>query len=266
MTTPAVGRFYRQFSDSAWRLWAESNDVKIESMIASELLSQLNEHGYQWRIVSINHLDELREEIEGPHRQGLYDEEFYQERIAPLVFKLPEDFVDAKSLIVVTTLSLNFGSVSPGKEKRGRPSFRRLTCAIGQLKPEPKSCSKRFWARRDIVSRRPFCRKNYWSRAAGWALMEKTMSPTFPAWEASMSPQLFIRICPVPRTIGGKSRCWRDARNVRRAFASARAARSPPSAFSSEWSDASLFGMKNPARFPFRAGSIPVGTTRWSGA
>jgi hypothetical protein len=33
---------------------------------------------YQWRIVSISHLDELHEEIEGPHRLDLYDEEFYK--------------------------------------------------------------------------------------------------------------------------------------------------------------------------------------------
>lgn len=45
----------------------------------AHLLSALEKNGYQWRIVSISHLDELHEEIEGPHRQGLYDEEFYFE-------------------------------------------------------------------------------------------------------------------------------------------------------------------------------------------
>jgi len=72
-------------------------------MTASELLFPLNKHDYQWRIVSINHLDELCEEIEGPHKQVFYDEGFYQERIAPIVFKLPEDLQDARSLVVVTS-------------------------------------------------------------------------------------------------------------------------------------------------------------------
>jgi epoxyqueuosine reductase len=91
-------------------------------MTASELLSPLNELGYLWRILSISHLDELREEIEGPHRQGLYDEEFYQERIAPLVFKLPEDFEDAKSLIVVTSPQPQFRVVFTWKGKK-RPAL-----------------------------------------------------------------------------------------------------------------------------------------------
>jgi epoxyqueuosine reductase len=88
-------------------------------MMASELLSPLSEHGYQWRIVSIDHLEELREEIEGPHRQGLYDEEFYQERIVPLVFKPPTELKDAISLIIVTSPQPQFRVVFTWKgEKR----------------------------------------------------------------------------------------------------------------------------------------------------
>jgi hypothetical protein len=44
-----------------------------------ELLSQLEERGYKGRIASIQHLGDLQKEIEGHHRQGLFDEEFYQE-------------------------------------------------------------------------------------------------------------------------------------------------------------------------------------------
>jgi epoxyqueuosine reductase len=85
----------------------------------AHLLSALEKDGYQWRIVSINHLDELREEIEGPHKQGLYDEGFYQERIALIVFKPPKDFQDARSLIVVTSPQPQFRVVFTWKgEKR----------------------------------------------------------------------------------------------------------------------------------------------------
>ena len=72
-------------------------------MTAGELLSPLTKHGYQWRIVSVSHLDELQAEIEGPHKQGLYDEEFYKERIVPFAFKPTKELQDVKSLIIVTS-------------------------------------------------------------------------------------------------------------------------------------------------------------------
>ena len=45
--------------------------------MTEELLSQLEERGYKGRIVSIQYLGDLQEEIEGHYRQGLFDEEFY---------------------------------------------------------------------------------------------------------------------------------------------------------------------------------------------
>ena len=66
-----------------------------------ELLLQLAERGYQGRIVSIQHLHELQEEIEGRYRQGLLDEDFYQERLAQFDFRVPDSLPEAMSLIVV---------------------------------------------------------------------------------------------------------------------------------------------------------------------
>lgn len=86
----------------------------------AHLFSALEKDGYQWRVVSIDHLDELNEEIEGPHRQGLYDEEFYQERIVPLVFKPPKDLQNARSIIIVT---------SP------QPQFRVIFSWKGEMRP-----------------------------------------------------------------------------------------------------------------------------------
>ncbi len=107
-------------------------------MTASELLSPLTKHGYQWRIVSINHLDELREEIEGPHRQGLYDEEFYKERIVPLVFKPPTELKDARAIIIVTSSQPQFRIVFTCKgEKRPAlipPTYVRYKAVKAQAK------------------------------------------------------------------------------------------------------------------------------------
>jgi len=68
--------------------------------IAEELFFQLEERGYKGRIVSIQHVRDLHEEIEGRHRQGLLDEEFYQECLTYFIFRPPDDLPKANSLIV----------------------------------------------------------------------------------------------------------------------------------------------------------------------
>jgi len=66
-----------------------------------ELLLHLAERSYQGRVVSIQRLRELQEEIEGRYRQGLFDKEFYQERLAWFDFRIPSSLPEAMSLIVV---------------------------------------------------------------------------------------------------------------------------------------------------------------------
>ena len=65
------------------------------------ILSQLKEGGYEGRIVSAERLPELQEGIEGPHRQGLLDEELYQDYLAGFEFNPPDSLPDARSLVVV---------------------------------------------------------------------------------------------------------------------------------------------------------------------
>jgi epoxyqueuosine reductase len=67
---------------------------------AEGLSDELEERGYRGRIVSIQRLRDLQEEIEGGHRQGLFDEEFYREWLAPLTFSPADSLPDARSLIV----------------------------------------------------------------------------------------------------------------------------------------------------------------------
>lgn len=76
---------------------------RITSMDAfsEELLLYLTEHGYQGRIVSIQHLSELQEEIEERFNQGLFDEEFYRLRLTFFDFKATETLPNARSVIVV---------------------------------------------------------------------------------------------------------------------------------------------------------------------
>jgi epoxyqueuosine reductase len=69
--------------------------------MVSDLLCRLGEIGYRGRIVPAERLRDLQEEIEGRRRQGAFDDEFYQERLAGFKFDPPGDLPEARSLIVV---------------------------------------------------------------------------------------------------------------------------------------------------------------------
>ena len=66
-----------------------------------ELLLRLTERGYQGRILSIRHLEDLQKEIVGRYKEGLLDKEFYQERLTRFNFQIPESLSEAKSIIIV---------------------------------------------------------------------------------------------------------------------------------------------------------------------
>jgi epoxyqueuosine reductase len=66
-----------------------------------ELLSQLEEQGYQGRIVSTTRLGALQGDIEGHYRQGLLDQELYQTYLAKFAFSPPDTLPGARSIIVV---------------------------------------------------------------------------------------------------------------------------------------------------------------------
>jgi epoxyqueuosine reductase len=61
----------------------------------------LETSGHAGRVVSIECLDDLRQNIETHHRAGALDPAFYQERLTGFVFHPPESLPHARSLIVV---------------------------------------------------------------------------------------------------------------------------------------------------------------------
>jgi epoxyqueuosine reductase len=65
------------------------------------LFVSLRERGFQARIVSVSHLQELQREIESLRSHALLDSQFYQDRLAWFNFQIPEDLPKARSLIVV---------------------------------------------------------------------------------------------------------------------------------------------------------------------
>jgi epoxyqueuosine reductase len=73
--------------------------------IQERLLNHLTEHRYQGRIVSTTHLPELKENIEGRRKQGMFNKEFYQERLNWFDFQTQDSLPEAKSIIVVAVPS-----------------------------------------------------------------------------------------------------------------------------------------------------------------
>jgi epoxyqueuosine reductase len=69
--------------------------------IMEELFSQLTQRGYQGRVISIQHLGDLQEEIEGRYREGLFDQELYQTYLAAFTFRSPDSLPEARSMIIV---------------------------------------------------------------------------------------------------------------------------------------------------------------------
>jgi len=68
--------------------------------LTAELYARLGERGYQCRIVSVQHLDDLKKEIESQNTQGLFDQGFYRQRLISFSYGPPENLRDARSLIV----------------------------------------------------------------------------------------------------------------------------------------------------------------------
>jgi epoxyqueuosine reductase len=70
-------------------------------LLKARLLRALEEREYSGRVVSVQHLDDLKEDIESKHCRGAFDEAFYHERLTGFVFEPSESLPQARSLIVV---------------------------------------------------------------------------------------------------------------------------------------------------------------------
>ncbi len=72
----------------------------MSEQAVQELFAQLHQRGYPARQVAVEHVREMQAEFEERHRQGLFDEEFYQECLAELSFDLPAELPGARSLVI----------------------------------------------------------------------------------------------------------------------------------------------------------------------
>lgn len=82
------------------------------------LFQSLEKHGYSAGVISIKHLDSVKENIESNHRKGLFDEEFYQERLIGFTFNPPKSLVETRSVIVIAVRQPQIRLIFTWKGKR----------------------------------------------------------------------------------------------------------------------------------------------------
>jgi len=73
------------------------------SGVARQILSGLEKKGCRGRIVSIQHVTDLKKEIDLSHSQGVLDDLLYRERLSGFQFNFSEASPDAKSIIITST-------------------------------------------------------------------------------------------------------------------------------------------------------------------
>ncbi|MBF0407923.1 MAG: 4Fe-4S binding protein [Candidatus Riflebacteria bacterium] len=73
----------------------------MKSGAAEILYSSLAERGLRGRVISVHRLQELKDEIARYQINGALDGEFSREALSHFIFRIPEDFPSAASLIII---------------------------------------------------------------------------------------------------------------------------------------------------------------------
>ncbi len=82
--------------------------MEKENQLNSLLLSSLKGYGYNAQVVEIHHIHELKDNINKNYSNGLFNEEFYQERLTGFVFNPSINLSQALSIIIVAAFQPQF--------------------------------------------------------------------------------------------------------------------------------------------------------------
>lgn len=89
----------KQHSDSSEGFF----DPAIAAKITAEMMTRLEQEGFRARVISLEHMKELRQEIADRKESGTLDAEFYQVELAAFVFGPPAEIPKAQSIILVAS-------------------------------------------------------------------------------------------------------------------------------------------------------------------
>ena len=68
--------------------------------LSKNLLNAVEQDGYRAKMVLVDHLEDLKNDINTFHKQGYFDEEFFAEELSGFDFAHPDNLAEAQSLIV----------------------------------------------------------------------------------------------------------------------------------------------------------------------
>lgn len=109
------------------------------------ILSQLSELGYRGGIVPLRHVNDLEKEITDYYTRGLFDEEFYNERLRRLKFSPPESLPEARSIIIIAWWGASTVRTYVLKTKISWDGLRKK-------KSSPRKRLLCFWKERSLVN------------------------------------------------------------------------------------------------------------------
>jgi epoxyqueuosine reductase len=91
--------------------------------LSANLMNALELEGYQAKLISVGHLQDLKNEINSFYQQGLFDQEFFAEELSGFDFTASESLTGAKSLILVA-------APQPQVRVTFKPAGKDLPCII----------------------------------------------------------------------------------------------------------------------------------------
>jgi epoxyqueuosine reductase len=73
----------------------------MKKNMLKEVYFRFEEKGFKAKMVAVEHVPELKQDIDEKYRKGLFDPEFYQAELSSFDFEKPEQLPNATSIIVV---------------------------------------------------------------------------------------------------------------------------------------------------------------------
>jgi hypothetical protein len=140
---------------------------------------QLKENGYQYRVVPIEHLRDLKEEIELRRKEGIHTEELYRNYIARFAFEPPEDF-PARSIIMALPRP-KYEAVFHWKGEARRLSIPLTYSFYSETLKFAESTMSAFLQGEGCSAKLASPPSSFWQRAAAYLGMDGTTSLISPS-------------------------------------------------------------------------------------
>jgi epoxyqueuosine reductase len=182
----------------------EAETIMKQTKIENAIVDQLEREGWQGKMVSVEHIAELREEFEIHRKRGQLDETLYTEYLNRFDFSISDIFADARSMIIATAPQPQVRVTFEWRDRTHSciipPTYYKATdgriqaCLEGILKPEGYRLEKIGLPEKLLAVR------------SGLARYGKNNITYIPGMGSFHRPTVFITDMPLSQDNWGKSR------------------------------------------------------------